>query len=361
MKSLNEMDSSKKLKEEKLYSNNKMNNPVLHISKLSIGYGKRKRKKVVHADLKASMYKGELVCLLGENGTGKSTLIRTLCGFQSPLGGEATMMGKNLLKLTEKDLSIMAAVVLTDRVVVPNATVEELVGLGRSPYTGTMGILSKKDKEIVLSSIEQCGILHKRKESLSNLSDGEKQKAFIAKALAQDTPIIILDEPTAFLDMPARVEIIQLLRHIASTSGKSVLMSTHDLDLALQMADRLWLLAPDKPLMEGSPEDLLLNNEFQSLFEKRGIEFDHRTGLFRVGYQFNAMLPVKGHGFEYVLLRRAFARKGVNIIRKDNEHHSWLQIEKDGDKLFSFFKDSQLVLAGDSIEDMVKQTINFLN
>lgn len=330
-----------------------LNKEILNINNLTIGYGKDKKAKVVHNDLNARIFEGELVCLLGENGTGKSTLIRTLCGFQPALGGEASMLKKNLLNLPEKKLARMASVVLTDRVIVPNATVEELVGLGRSPYTGTFGILNNEDKEIVHSSIEKCGILHKKKERLSNMSDGEKQKAFIAKALAQDTPVIILDEPTAFLDMPARVEIMQLLRKITSSSGKSVLMSTHDLDLALQMADRLWLLAPNKPLLAGSPEDLLLNNEFQTIFEHRGIEFDNRTGLFRVEYDYQAILPVQGHGFEYVLLRRAFARKGIKIIQRKEEDTNWLEISRNGKTSFKLFKDGDCIGSEESIEKLI--------
>lgn len=337
-----------------------MNKEILHINNLTIGYGKGKRARVVHSGINASMFTGKLVCLLGENGAGKSTLIRTLCGFQRALGGQVTIFGKNLLHLSEKELALIAAVVLTDRVIVPNATVEELVGLGRSPYTGTMGILNDNDKEIVHSSIKKCGILHKKKESLANLSDGEKQKAFVAKALAQDTPVIILDEPTAFLDLPARVEIIQLLRHIANTSNKSVLMSTHDLDLALQMADTLWLLTPHKPLQQGSPEDLLLKNEFQSVFESRGIEFDNRTGHFRVGYDFKYTLAVKGHGFEYVLVRRAFARKGIEIIAKNNSHNSWLQIDKEGDFMFSYYRNSERIVAENSIEKILYLILNDL-
>lgn len=337
-----------------------MKTEVLHINNLTIGFGKGKRAKIICKHLSANMNSGELICLLGENGVGKSTLIRTLCGFQPALDGEATLLGKNLLSLTEKELALMAAVVLTDRVVVPNATVEELVGLGRSPYTGVFGNLNNEDKQIVHSSVDKCGILHKKKERLSNLSDGEKQKAFIAKALAQNTPVIFLDEPTAFLDLPARVEIIQLLRQIANTSGKSMLMSTHDLDLALQMADRLWLLSPGKPLLTGSPEDLLLNNSFQSLFTNKGIEFDIRTGLFKVQYQHLAELPVKGHGFEYVLLRRAFARKGVKLVTIKDEEKIRLEIDKDSTEPFRLFKEGSLLTAEEKVENIVHFTLKIL-
>lgn len=335
-----------------------MKKEILNINNLSIGYGKGKRTKIVHNKLNGSLYAGELLCLLGENGTGKSTLIRTICGFQSAYGGEAILMGENLLQLSERELAKMAAVVLTDRVVVPNATVEELVSLGRSPYTGTFGILNDEDKTVVHSAIEKCGILHKKYERLSNMSDGEKQKAFIAKALAQDTPVIILDEPTAFLDMPARVEIIHLLRQIANTAGKSVLMSTHDLDLALQMADRLWLLSSGKKLLSGSPEDLLLRNEFQSIFETRGIEFDNRTGLFRVDYDYEKSIAVEGHGFEYVLLRRAFARKGIRTVRKAGDEKRWVEISKNGETTFSVKENGKEVFSEQSVEKLITVLTN---
>ncbi len=338
-----------------------MQKEVLQIENLSIGYGKRKRVKFVCEGLSAKMNAGELVCLLGENGTGKSTLIRTLCGFQPALHGNAFLNGKELSSLSEKELALIVSVVLTDRVIVPNATVKEIVGLGRSPYTGMMGKLNTEDCQFVDEAIAKCGIQHKKNERLSNLSDGERQKVFIAKALAQNTPIIILDEPTAFLDMPARVEIIQLLRSIASSSGKSVLMSTHDLDLALQMADKLWLLSKNGKLQVGSPEDLLMNNSFQSLFKNKGIEFDNRTGLFKVEYQHNIILPVKGRGFEYVLLRRAFARKGIKLSPAKEETGTWIEIDKGNDLVFKFHKEGEVVTSETMIERFVTSTLTSLN
>jgi len=335
-----------------------MNKKVLHIDDLTIGYGKKRRPQVIHAHLHADLYAGELVCLLGENGTGKSTLIRTLCGFLPAIEGRAYLFGEVLDGLTERELSLKVAVVLTDRVVVPNASVEELVSLGRSPYTGTLGVLTQADKQKVQEAMQQCGILHKRYEPLSELSDGEKQKCFIAKALAQDTPLIILDEPTAFLDMPARVEIIQLLRQIVIKSGKSVLLSTHDLDLALQMADRLWLLSREQSLLTGSPEDLLMRNEFQPLFQKRGIEFDNKTGLFRVDYDTNDHLSVKGHGFEYVLLRRALARKGIKTIQKKEGDPNWLEIDRSDGLLFRWYKDGRCVDKQCSVEKIIQSALS---
>lgn len=331
----------------------------IEIEQLAIGYQYGKTTKLVAEKLNAVIRTGELTCLLGANGSGKSTLMRTLCGFQPFFNGEIKLMGQSIHQLDEKELAQFVSVVLTDRVVVANATVNELVAYGRSPYTGLLGRMKTNDRQIVDKAISQCGIAHKKHDLLSTLSDGERQKAFIAKALAQDTPIVILDEPTAFLDLPARVEIIQLLREITSNSGKAVLLSTHDLDLALQMADRLWLLQAGGPLITGSPEDLLLTNAFQPLFEKKGIEFDNRTGLFRVKHAENSTLQVKGHGFGYVLLRRAFARKGIKLDPHLVDSDWRIEINSE-ETIFSLFFLGECILSKNRVEVFVKQTIWFM-
>ena len=331
-----------------------MQKQFIKIEKIAIGYKKGSQTKVVCKNLSAEINAGELVCLLGENGTGKSTLIRTLCGFQPLISGTATLLGKNLKTLNERQMAQLAVVVLTDRIKVPNATVEEIVGLGRSPYSGMFGKLNKNDKQLVLQAIEQCGISHKTHNTMANLSDGEYQKVLIAKALAQNTPILILDEPTAFLDLPSRIEIIQLLREIASSSNKAVLLSTHDLDLAMQMADNIWLLSANGTLESGSPEDLLLKNSFQQMFKHREIEFDNRTGLFQVKHKHHTLLQVRGHGFEYVLLRRAFSREGIKITQKEQNNKWMIEIEN---ARFSFFENQKWVFSETSIAAFTKYVI----
>eukprot|EP01029_Cantina_marsupialis_P023158 TRINITY_DN572_c2_g1_i1.p1 TRINITY_DN572_c2_g1~~TRINITY_DN572_c2_g1_i1.p1 ORF type:complete len:352 (-),score=-15.67 TRINITY_DN572_c2_g1_i1:310-1365(-) len=331
-----------------------MNEDLLQIRNLAIGYGN----KVVADRLHADIPKGELICLLGSNGTGKSTMMRTLCGFQPSLDGNVYMNHKPVEQMSERELSLQVAVVLTDRVVVPNATIEELVGYGRSPYTGMLGRLNSNDKQIVARAIQQCGIAHKKDSLLSSLSDGERQKAFIAKALAQDTPLIILDEPTAFLDLPARVEIMQLLRNIANASGKSILMSTHDLDLALQLADRLWLLQMGGPLITGSPEDLLLQNAFQAMFQHKGIVFDNKTGLFQVEHAEHSTLAVKGHGFEYVLLRRALSRKGIKLVKAYGDEEVFVEVKNDCQPIYQLFFDGDCVEKASAVEHIVKKVLD---
>lgn len=332
-----------------------MKKTTLHINNLSIGYPRKKGMSplLVGKDINASLESGDMVCLLGANGVGKSTLMKTITGFLSALDGVVMLNGKSIHEMNEADISKQIAVVLTDRLEVSNATVFELVSYGRSPYTGFMGRLSANDEEIVNEAIQRCGIGHKTHHLFSSLSDGERQKVTIAKALAQDTPIIILDEPTAFLDLPSKVEIMQLLRSLSSTVGKSILMSTHDLDLALQMADKLWLVDANNPLITGTPEDLLLNNAFQSLFENSGIVFDYKTGLFKVNYNINKTLRVQGHGFEFVMLRRAFSRNGIELKHDHEEGDHWIDIRKDHQQPFLFMNNNEVLLETHSVEEVM--------
>lgn len=210
----------------------------LSLNNVSVGYGR----KAVVGGVSISFKPGELVCLLGRNGTGKSTILRTLAGFQPPLSGEITIGGKPLASFDRKQLSQVIGIVLTEHNDIPDLTVREIVALGRSPYTGFFGTLAPNDRLVVDEAISRVGITHLQERMLSTLSDGERQKAMIAKALAQQTSIILLDEPTAFLDYPSRVELFQLLRQLASDEQKIILMTTHDLQLARQYASRLWPL-----------------------------------------------------------------------------------------------------------------------
>ena len=212
--------------------------PAIETFDLEIGYLlKGKKKKLVNEGLQLSLKPGEVTCLLGLNGAGKSTLLRTLCGFQKPLGGSIHLQGKPLTDYSQRLFSLTVGVVLTEKTNAGGITVYELVSLGRHPYTGFFGQLKKKDHEIIRQSLEAAGISHKAKNYVSELSDGERQKAMIAKALAQQCPLILLDEPTAFLDVTSRIETMVLLRKLAREQHKAILLSTHDLDLAIQMGD----------------------------------------------------------------------------------------------------------------------------
>ena len=239
---------------------------TITIRNLATGYKGKHKTHIVARDINASIYAGELTCLLGANGAGKSTLLHTLSGFLPKLSGEIRIMNKEVEKYSDADMSKVISVVLTEKCDLRNMTVEEMVALGRSPYTGFWGVLKKGDKEIVSRAIAGVGIEVLTGRMMHTLSDGEKQKVMIAKALAQETPVIFLDEPTAFLDVVSRIEIMTLLHRLASEEKKAILLSTHDIEQALVLSDRLWLLTREEGLQCGVTEDLILHNRMDSLF-----------------------------------------------------------------------------------------------
>ena len=218
--------------------------PVLRMDNLSIGYASRKREDyVVAAGLSLGLHPGEVVCLIGPNGAGKSTLIRSITGLQEPLGGEVFLGERELRSYAPKELAQKVSIVTTERVNLGMFTGYSLTALGRFPYTGWRGGLSEGDREAVRHAIDNVGAEALAHRSVSEMSDGERQKIMIARALAQEADIMVLDEPTAFLDLPRRVEVMSLLHRLSRETGTSVLISTHDLDLALRTADRLWVIS----------------------------------------------------------------------------------------------------------------------
>ena len=299
-------------------------NKTIEIQSLSIGYPGKAETKVVARDINAAINQGELTCLLGANGIGKSTLLRTLSAFQPKLSGEIRIQGKDLDEYTDNELSHIIGVVLTDRLDIRNMTVRELIELGRSPYTGFWGTLGKEDKEIVEQAIARIHIEDLAHRMVQTLSDGERQKVMIAKALAQETPIIFLDEPTAFLDFPSKVEIMQLLHTLSRETNKTIFLSTHDLELALQIADKLWVMDKVHGLTVGTPEDLSLNGDLSAFFARKGIAFDMETGLFRVQNEYTGRVKLTGHGRRYTMVCKALARNGI-LAGKDIESDVWIE------------------------------------
>ncbi|MBO4315385.1 MAG: ABC transporter ATP-binding protein [Prevotella sp.] len=230
----------------------------IRLNHLTIGYRTKKgAPKIVVEDINASINSGQLTCLMGANGIGKSTLLRTLAAFQPAIFGEVFIQGENLSMVSPSKRAKAISVVLTDKPDIQNMTAEELVGLGRSPYTNFWGRMSTHDHEITKKAMTMVGIESLSSQPFLALSDGERQKVMIAKALAQETPIILLDEPTAFLDYPSKVDVLQLLKKLAHELDKTIFLSTHDLELALQIADIIWLLDKEKGLTIGTADELL--------------------------------------------------------------------------------------------------------
>ena len=219
---------------------------MITLKNLVVGYPDGRHTRQLNHAANEEAHDGMLTCLIGANGAGKSTLLRTIAGFQLPLEGTVVLGGDDVRALSPRQRAERMAVVLTDRPDVMCTTVWEMVATGRAPFTGFWGRLSGKDRNIVTRSLRLVGIEWMADRTVASLSDGERQKVMIAKALAQQTPVILLDEPTAFLDYPSRVEVMQLLLNIAHEEHKTVLLSTHDLDLALQTADRIWLFEKER-------------------------------------------------------------------------------------------------------------------
>ena len=259
-----------------------MTSPVaIRTHKLRIGYTVRGGVRVVHPGLDLELNRGEVTALLGRNGAGKSTLLKTLCGLLPPLDGEIVIEGKPLGDYRPEQLAASVGVVLTESTQAGGISVYDLVALGRYPHTGFFGTLREADHVAIRAALETAGIADKADRHVAELSDGERQKAFIAKALAQECPIILLDEPTAFLDVTSRLETMVSLRKLAHEKGKAILLSTHDLDTALQLADRLWLQpAYDtekqtaEPMVIGLPSELITSGALARFFSTDTVTFD---------------------------------------------------------------------------------------
>lgn len=290
---------------------------TIRIIDLETGYHSKKGTTVITTGISASLYSGELTCLLGPNGAGKSTLLKTLTAFLPPLKGKICIQHKSLAEYSDAELSKVIGVVLTEKLNLINMSVEELVGMGRSPYTGFWGHMNETDRRIVSESITLVGIDHLKGRMIQTLSDGERQKVMIAKALAQETPVIFLDEPTAFLDYPSKVEIMQLLQRLAREKGKTVFLSIHDLELALQIADKVWLLDRPHGVTIGTPEDLALNGDMGKYFHRDGVEFDHERGLFKICHKIDKTVKLIGEGAKFNMVKKALARQGIGINTND--------------------------------------------
>lgn len=286
---------------------------TIRVVNLDTGYHSKKDITVITREVNASLFSGELTCLLGPNGAGKSTLLKTLTAFVPKIKGEIIIEHKPLDTYSDAELSKVIGVVLTEKLSINNMSVEELVGMGRSPYTGFWGHMSENDRRIVAESISLVGIDNLSGRMLQTLSDGERQKVMIAKTLSQETPIIFLDEPTAFLDYPSKVEIMQLLQRLAREKGKTVFLSTHDLELALQIADKVWLLDKPHGVAIGTPEDLALNGDMSRYFHREGVVFDRESGLFKISHKIDRTVSLIGEGTRFNMVQKALARQGIGI------------------------------------------------
>ena len=309
---------------------------TIRLKNLAIGYKAKNNTKVVASGLCTEINSGELTCLLGANGVGKSTLLRTLSAFQPKLEGEIDIMDREIGTYSDKELSRTIGVVLTEKCDVRNMMARELIEMGRSPYTGFWGTLHGEDREIVERSISLVKIENLADRMVHTLSDGERQKVMIAKAL------------------PSKVEIMQLLHQLTRETGKTIFLSTHDLELALQIADKIWLMDRQHGITIGTPEDLALEGHLSGFFARKGIVFDMETGLFRVENQYSSQVRLVGHGQKYAMVRKALQRNGIlanrNVV-------SGIYVET-GDLTTSGFRiccEGEVVAEAKTIEELLGQ------
>ncbi len=291
---------------------------ILSFNHLEIGFVSGKYKHVLLPPVSGTACKGELIAVIGKNGIGKSTLLRTIAGLQALIGGELSVDGRNINEYSRMKLSEKVGYISTEIVKVSNLKVFDLVSLGRYPYTNWFGTISISDHAKISESLEKTGMTDFSDRPVSELSDGERQRAMIAMVLAQDAGVMIMDEPTAFLDISSKFEIIHLMRELTAGKDKTIIFSTHDLGTALSQADKIWVLK-DNGLFEGAPEDLMLMGIFNTLFDDSKVKFNTFDGSFNIRNIEKGKITVTGEGEKKLWTEKALIRAGYSITDSGSE------------------------------------------
>lgn len=292
---------------------------ALRTKDLAVGYRSRRTRREVLDGLNLSVRTGELVCLLGPNGVGKSTLLRTLAKMQPALAGTVELGGVDVRTLSQMALAKRLGVVLTDPLAIGALPAQRVVELGRYPHSGWFGGVRPRDAAVVQWAIDAVCARHLAARDFSQLSDGERQRIMIARALAQEPLVLFLDEPTAFLDVPSRVELMGLLRHLARDEGLAIVLSSHDLELSLRTADTVWLVMPDGRVSSGAPEDVVLAGDIATAFESASIHFRPEERTFRLSSGSRGRAAVHGDGLNAALAKAVLEREGYVL---DSDHSS---------------------------------------
>lgn len=320
---------------------------LLNTKNLSVGYKNSDESKLLLQNLNLEVFKADIIAVLGANGIGKSTLIKTLCGFIESVEGEVNIINKSINALSKKELADNLSVVLTDHLANQNMSVFETVSFGRYPFTNWIGKLKETDIEIIENSLIEVDMLSYRDRKINSLSDGEKQRVLIAKALAQQTPLIILDEPIAHLDLVNRINVLSLLRKLAKEKNKAIVLSIHELEMAIQVADIFWLLKPDKSIETGAPEDMIINNKINELFVDNQLVFNKANGSFEMPFKSKGVkLNLKGEqDYLYYWTKNALLKSGFEIDKKsktileiNSQNKSWLIDNKEFFNIESLIK-----------------------
>lgn len=301
-------------------------NNILKIRDLGIGYQSKKALNNILFDrINLNGNSGELIALVGKNGIGKSTLLRNIIGLQEPIYGSVLFNEKPIKSFHRSEFARLVSFVSTEIVNVSNLKVFDLVALGRFPHTNWFGKLKSNDVIRSSRALEMVGMSSYAKKNINEISDGERQRVMIARTLAQDTKIIVLDEPTAFLDLPNKYEIVHLLNKLSKEENKTIIFSTHDLNIAIQEADKIWLMLDDE-IIEGAPEDLILNEIFNKIFENSNLNFDKAKGDFRMKRKHTEKIGLSGDGVYYTWTKKALERLGFSV-EKGNESIQNIKLE----------------------------------
>jgi iron complex transport system ATP-binding protein len=327
---------------------------ILTLQSLVIGYGRGKDASILLPPLTSSASKGELIALIGQNGIGKSTLLRTITGLQQPLSGKVLINGKDLNDYHRYTLAGLIGYISTEPVRVSNMTVFDLVALGRYPHTNWTGKFEKKDYDLVGEAIEKVGLQNLAGRFINELSDGERQRAMIARVLAQDAEILVMDEPTAFLDIRSKYEVVHLLHDLSRSRGKTIIFSTHDLLTAISESDKVWLALKDS-FAEGAPEDLILSGSFDKLFDTSVVRFSPSDASFSFSRWMRGKVSVEASGIDRYWTEKAANRAGFEISNDHSGIRIRVEDEDDGRKW--------LIYSGDFVTefDSVYKMVNWLN
>jgi len=318
-------------------------NNILDISKLEIGYPNSSNgNKSIFSDINLKANKGELIALIGQNGIGKSTLLRNITGLQQAISGNVKLMNKNINLYHRSDFAQKVSFVSTDIVKVANLKVYDLVALGRFPHTNWFGKIKEIDKGKIENAIELVGMGSYKNKNITEISDGERQRVMIARTIAQDTELIVLDEPTAFLDLPNKYEIVHLLNTLSKDENKTIIFSSHDLNIAIQEADKIWLMLDNK-IHEGAPEDLIINEIFDKMFESSKLYFDKNNGDFKINRKRNKQVGLVANNSNLLLwTKKALERMNFSVETNNVEipyveviNNKWIYRNKEKNEEFN--------------------------
>lgn len=287
-------------------------NEILSLVHLKIGYGAGGNQNLLLSSASAGADRGELIALIGRNGTGKSTLLRTITGLQLPVGGNIFFGERSIEDYSRTELALKVGYISTEIVRVSNMRVYDLVALGRYPHTSWVGKIGPSDNKAISDALEMTSMTSFAAKYISELSDGERQKAMIARILAQDTDIMVMDEPTAFLDIAGKYEILRLMKMLTNEKRKTIIFSTHDLQIAINQSDRIWLITGCE-LIEGAPEDLMIAGAFDHIFDSSSVVFDSENGTFSFRNETHSSIYIEGEGDKRRWTERAIGRAGFMV------------------------------------------------